>query len=157
MGNTGKANISAWTQVTTIVLVGDKQETTSLMSFLTGKFQVIYSQRGRLPRKAGRGELVIELVESTDSRFHEGVLTPGWYQLRGLLPRHAFVVVQQSTDEQLEKFAEALRLEFFLSREEKDAMQRAGVEELLGSMPWEILRARLASFVHIDDAPLHTD
>ncbi len=158
VGNTSKANISAWSKIVKVIIVGDKQESINLLRILSEKFLVNFSKKSRLPREASRDELIIELVKSTDSRFHEGTLVPGWYQLKGIFSRHALFVAEDANRDQVIDFAEALRQEFFLSREEREAKfrQRLEQEEAERLQRLRTTVQQLRSFRH-DHAPLRVD
>lgn|GEM_PF-7000376 len=101
-------------------------------------------------------DLVIEVVPEIDNRKNERL--PGWYRV---YRESARVVLNGATDEQLAKFADALRKKWFPTEEERAEelrkQHRASLDSVMNVFPEALLRAQLARHIRVDAAPLKTD
>ncbi|MBI2484026.1 hypothetical protein HYV71_02480 [Candidatus Uhrbacteria bacterium] len=104
-----------------------------------------------------RGDLVIEVVPEVDSRRREPRL-PGWFRVGST---RAEVVLKSATNDQIGRFAETLRKEWFPTEAEKKEKEserrRRNFGKLLDAFSTPVLRALLATHVKVDSAPLKTD
>ncbi|MBI4250758.1 hypothetical protein HY622_04160 [Candidatus Uhrbacteria bacterium] len=140
-----------------IVIKGTVEEFALLGDFLRSFDKSFVEFSSGNTQQVRRGDLEIEILQAVDTRKEQTL--PGWFQIGS---RRAAMVLQGATQDQLTRFAEALRKEWFPTEAEKAQKESERRRNILDKVLWhvgvEILRARIsANQPNVDAAPLKTD
>lgn len=142
-----------------IVVKSTVQEFVLLGDFLRSFNGTLFGEMIFGSQCSRKGDLVVEVIPEVDNRKQERL--PGWFRVG---PHRAQVVLKGATQDQLGKFAEAIRKEWFPTKEElrdrESARKRMILDRMLLPLEADILRFRRSmemSKFNVDHAPLKTD